>query len=535
MSGLLLTIFYGILISNIILRVKFFKEGSIRNIHFLGLYYIKLIAALCLWLLYTYHYKDRTTADIFKYFDDGRVMFSALKTHPIDFFKMLTGYRESHSYLSVYYDRMYSWNNSHESNFYNNSHFIIRLNALFMLLSKGHYGIHVLFMCFISFTGMVFLFKSFYPYLTDKPYLLLFSIFLFPSVLLWSSGVLKEGVVFFGVGITIYFSMKLFQKKGSLICNIIYIITGFILLFETKAYVLLCFMPALIAEYLISRFRIFFKHPFVTYLIVVILYIFIGLNSGKAVPQLNPARMVSDKQVEMSLVARGGIYLNNVKNKNLFVLLSVRDTSSIVPAGKYADSLLRHAGISYLSSSPFTRQELRTHTFVPFRLKNGTPVSQFFTGNTDTVHTVATENDLYRIDVFIEPANSRIEVPLLKPELSDIILHVPQALEIAILRPYPGEIHSAAVFIYFIENNLLFIFLIIALLFIRKEIPFKNIIAFCFTFYILMLTLIGLTTPLYGAIERYKSLTVPFILILLLLITDNNKLVQVGNKLKDII
>ncbi|HXP50669.1 MAG TPA: hypothetical protein VN922_11975, partial [Bacteroidia bacterium] len=204
MGDLAFCAFYLLLFTIIILKTNLFKLNGLSNKYALVAFYLKLLFGVALWYIYAYHYKNRYTSDIFKYFDDGKLMFNVIHTNTSDFFKMLTGVADSNNVITGYYHSMKSWVNGHDSTLYNNSHFIIRLNAFFMFLSMGHYGVHVIFMCFISFLGLTFLYKAFYPYLTDKALYLFATIFLFPSVLLWSSGILKEGLVFLGLGLCVY-------------------------------------------------------------------------------------------------------------------------------------------------------------------------------------------------------------------------------------------------------------------------------------------------------------------------------------------
>src|SRR5205085_1236733 len=109
---------------------------------------LKIIAGCSLGFIYTYYYKDRTTADTFKFFDDSKVMFDQLLEHPKDFFKMFTGIQGDSPTLVRYYNNMNAWNN--KDVLFNDNKTIIRLNVIFHLFSLGHYYVHVVFINFIS-------------------------------------------------------------------------------------------------------------------------------------------------------------------------------------------------------------------------------------------------------------------------------------------------------------------------------------------------------------------------------------------------
>jgi hypothetical protein len=64
----------------IIQKWRFFRMGNIPVRWFQIAFLLKVLSGIVLGLIYTYYYKDRSTADIWKYFDDGMVMFSALRS-----------------------------------------------------------------------------------------------------------------------------------------------------------------------------------------------------------------------------------------------------------------------------------------------------------------------------------------------------------------------------------------------------------------------------------------------------------------------
>ena len=89
MIEFLLSIFYFILFCFIISKISFFKDNHIPRYWFIAIFGIKVIVSIFLTLIYTKYYTDRDTADIFKYFDDSFVIFKAIATNPIDYFKII--------------------------------------------------------------------------------------------------------------------------------------------------------------------------------------------------------------------------------------------------------------------------------------------------------------------------------------------------------------------------------------------------------------------------------------------------------------
>ncbi|HET7819186.1 MAG TPA: hypothetical protein VFL70_07760, partial [Bacteroidia bacterium] len=91
MLGVILAAAYSILFIFLIKRMIFFSIDGITKKWLMGVFIFKLLAGTCLWFIYTYYYPKRTVADIFKYFDDGLIMYNTLFTKPVDFLKMFFG------------------------------------------------------------------------------------------------------------------------------------------------------------------------------------------------------------------------------------------------------------------------------------------------------------------------------------------------------------------------------------------------------------------------------------------------------------
>lgn len=527
MSALYSTV-YILLFTYIIIRSPFFKLPGFSSVHTLIVFYLKLGFGVALWYIYTYHYHNRLTSDIFKYYDDSKIIYNAWHHHFGDFVKMMLG---SHSpAITAYYQQMNSWGNSYGSTLYNNSHFIIRLNALLMFLSDGHYGVHVIIFCFLSLVGLALIYKSFYPALTDTPKLLFAAVFLFPSVLLWGSGVLKESLVILGLGLCIRYFQKLLLRLGRRVRNIVFLLFGMFLLFENKAYVLVCILPCFMGWLAVERISISKKRPLFTYIIITLVYLGIGLNLGKIKPQYNPVKMLSAKQDEFNRITRGGLYLVMKTDSSVYAYLPVKDTMALHPANSYSDSLLHHAGLQYLASPSCGYAQSVNKRPAYFTIQKGLAYIHVSPHNKDTVKITGNDSTLYGVFIYDLPAKSRIEINPIKPTLAGLIQSIPSALFVSVMRPTAKEANSGVMLLYLIENHVVILLILFALIFGKWKELRKNEVAFCFTYCLLMLVLIGLVTPIYGGIERYKAVVMPFLLILLLLIYDKNKVKRIFRK-----
>lgn len=256
---------------------------------------LKFTSGLALTWIYTNYYTDRSTADLFKLFDDSKFMYEAILDKPKDYFKMLLGLDNNAPYFDHYYFKMNNWYRPYDVDYdvYYDTRTLIRLNAFVRLFSLGVFAVHTLVWCFLSLIGMCLLYKACYRYFYEKQYWLGACIFLMPSVLCWGSGVLKEGIVFFWMGILIY---SLFQWinvgfKISYLLAIILSVIGFSLL---KVHILFAFIPSILA-FIVCRIRAY-KNVRFTYLFLLTLIVIIGFNIQYLFPSINFIKVMAFKQ-----------------------------------------------------------------------------------------------------------------------------------------------------------------------------------------------------------------------------------------------
>jgi hypothetical protein len=247
MSGVFLATAYACLLLLLMRRLRFFSAApGLPWAWLAGLFVLKILAGTALWWIYTHLYTDRHTADIFKYFDDSAVLFSALPDKPGDYLRMITGLgTDTDHYRDTYFMRMNNWFRQYESGVYNDAHTVIRFNALVRLISFGEFHVHTVVSAFLSLTGLVGIYRAFVGFLPGLERALMAAVFLLPSVLLWASGVLKESLLFLGLGLVLYQVFRLFDRRYSP-TGILALLAALYLLLHLKFYVLLSLLPALL-------------------------------------------------------------------------------------------------------------------------------------------------------------------------------------------------------------------------------------------------------------------------------------------------
>jgi hypothetical protein len=226
-------------------KIPFLVHSGIKPLYIRILFLIKVIAGTLVLFVYS-HYYPKETADLYNYFNDGEILYSALEKSPADYVSMLTGIGDERQHLMEYYDSMSYWIKPFDYNLYNDNKIVIRVNALIRLFSFGNIHIHNLLFNVLSFIGLIALFRFFAQHFTPRRrVLLLLTLFFMPTLLFWGSGILKESVLLFAFGLTIWSMGELLKKPFFAWYAALFLISG-ALFVHTKIYVVLSVIPGML-------------------------------------------------------------------------------------------------------------------------------------------------------------------------------------------------------------------------------------------------------------------------------------------------
>jgi len=450
--------------------------------------------------VYTHYYTDRKSADIFKYYDDAEVMFSAVKKGEYgDYLKMILGFSNDSPYFDkTYYNQMNHWYRQYDFGTYNDNHTIIRFNALVMLFGAGSFHAHTVFMCFVSLLGLTALYKTVVSYLPQKEMITFAGVFLMPSVLFWGSGVLKEGILLFALGFLFYSFFNVFIHRKNILSGLLLLIFSIYLLLLNKTYLLIAAVPALTCFWLVHRFSI--SKPFLTYLGLYILAFF-GTILVTSSGENSFLESLSLKQRDFIAVSKGGVFLQN--------------------------------GREFVRIAPDKKKFLDSLTVKTFKIKPGSSYMYWKNENLrDTIFvTNCADTSIYKLVWDLPVAGSTIEVVKLEPTVSSLFKTAPLAITNSLAKP--GFLSSKTTLerMASLENAFVLLFLLACTVLCRTGMN-KNLFSLCFFLSVTILFLIGYTTPVAGAIVRYKVPVLPFIILCGIIIFDVNKLKIFSNKPK---
>ena len=372
---------------------------------------IKLVAAFSVQAIYTYYYTDRSTADIYRFFDDGLILRDIALESPLDFLRIMTGFYPEEAFREQYFDRMNAWIKPFETGFYNDNHTMIRINAVLSLISFGFYEVHGVVATLLSFTGMLLAARA---VSRSHTALLILAFTVLPGLLLWTSGMLKESLVVLGIGLCIH---VVFRPMTSIFKSAFILLLGMVIMLLVKPYFLAAFLPATIAW---------------------------------KVTTLLPVDWLRQK-----FIMQWGLW-------GLMLCLGF--------------FLMHSMGINLLEEITQKQHDFLNHA-----------------------HEIG--------------AGSLIATERLEPSFLHFLLRSPEAIMQCLFMPFPWNISSLSSIPLLLENILLIILVIFILFRGSKAITSIGRSSFLIQWIIPLTLLIGYTTPVLGAVMRYRA---PVLLILLL-------------------
>ncbi|MCO6497387.1 MAG: hypothetical protein J5I50_06960 [Chitinophagaceae bacterium] len=131
---------------------------------------------------------------------------------------------------------------------------IIKITALLSFISFGQYTIIGLFFAVFAFSGLWKLFMFFYEKKPELHKILAISILFFPSVVFWSSGLMKDSLMMGALGWFTYALDKVFQRKKVLKNSIIAFLSGYLMI-TVKVYIFLAYVPLLLLYLFLDKLR----------------------------------------------------------------------------------------------------------------------------------------------------------------------------------------------------------------------------------------------------------------------------------------
>ncbi len=214
------------------------KKELTLKIYFWPAIILKLVAGISIGLLYTYYYSD---GDTFQYFEDGTKLATLAQENINTYFAFLWSGDESFdvwSNLGVTAPRAL---------------FMAKIVSLFCLITFNNYWIVSLYFSFVSFCGAWIFVKQIVAYHPSVKNAAIASFLFFPSVVFWSSGLIKESLAMAALFFLCSLFVKAWQRKNPGWIEVLFLVVSLWVLWNLKYYYLAVLMPVAITS-LVFRF-----------------------------------------------------------------------------------------------------------------------------------------------------------------------------------------------------------------------------------------------------------------------------------------
>jgi len=427
---------------------------------------VKAIVGIFFSYVYIYSFdKNCEPSDAVRFLDESKRLKDVFYVSKLDFFHLLTGFGETPKLAHTYLSKSFLWNAGNFS-IINDSKNVIRANTLIQFISFGSSFVHILIFTSFSLIGIQQIHKAIQPHVSINSTLLFYSLILFPTLLFWASSPLKEPILILGIGLLIRSLLLKDRTHKRIIIGTI----GFVLLLSFKPYIIYCAIPSLLFIFLNNCFN---KQKIIKSLTILFLGGFIILFYFNTERQ-KLTEYISRKQFDLENVGKGGIH---VYGPNCFYYFKPENYKNFLK--KDAEIRLIHPSFAYKLSYDLTQ--------IPEKIYLKPTLEK------------------WKIHIIMPGTSSYFKTTEINNSFAQLIKNIPEALVNTNFRPYLFEKGSTLKYLSIIEIWSLFSFLGIAI-YKRKKLNYTEIkiILSLLIFIFFLSILIGWTTPISGAIVRFR-------------------------------
>lgn len=461
------------------------KVEGLNNWNMSIAFCLKALVGMYFLYIYTEFYGDGTlSADAGDFMSESKVLNGVFYKSPIDYFHFLSGIGDTQELQLKFLVDTRHWDAGAQSLINDNKN-ILRIHSLIHFFSFNNPFIHVLVLCFLSLVGM----RQFLIGLIDRSKLNVnvqfWILILIPSVLFWTSGLLKEPLLILGLGVL----WRGILGKDPRLKKVIFISLGILLLVGFKPYVLASIVPALLFfgfYNVLPRAKIIGSILILSIISTSLLFIF-------STKRDEVVHLITRKQQDFENIGKGGIYAWNGNGfyyfkPNQLDDLTIKD-NHITLKKELKVVLVDVGGME----SP-----------LPYRLKN--------------------DGESYQIYFMRKESDGYIDIPSINDSFQQLVFNVPTAVRNCLFRPFITDPGSWLKYPAVAEIWILFGFLLFSIFKRRKlESSELALLIAILIFIFILATIIGLTTPVLGAIVRYRLPILIGIAIISIIIIDPKK------------
>ncbi|MCC6370818.1 MAG: hypothetical protein IT236_07435 [Bacteroidia bacterium] len=459
-------------------------DSAISKKQFAILFFLKALAVPAFYFVYKKMYGGIDQLDAGKFYHDASVIGHYAFTDPTAYLRLLFGFQNDAEGSADYVNFLqytHNWDNGEFKDYmYNDNRVVIRIHSLFYFLSFGSYFAQALLNCLLSYIGIVFIYKSLKEFFTGREKWVLLVLCLFPALWFYTGAVLKEGIAIFIIGCQVYCFKAVIYSGASALKKAVSLLF-FIGAFFLKPYLLLFSMLCFALFFYLHHHTKIKRKAFAFFGFMLVAFALVNVAS-MLVKHKTVFKAVESHQRVFADVAEGGIFL---ESNDLFIRL--KSDFNLVKKHPTNDSLF----------------SIQFHAPYMYWKNTNMADTLYCTANLDTL-------TQYKLRYLISHSNSNLTVGNSGDGVAVILFH---ALYNSLFYPLFYTAKGPLQWLASFENLLILIslLLIVITFLIRKKLDLLPLVFIFLALFICLLA--GIATPNSGAIFRYRSPAVIYILL----------------------
>lgn len=274
---LLLFAAYLVLFAWIVTKTKFFTASGLTTPQLVIIFLLKVMAGILYGWIGVYYGEMAQMVDTWHYHYESLQEYRLLKTDPQLFFSSIFHTTYSDGYFKFLASENSWWNDLKGT-------FFVKSLALLNLASFGNYYVNVILYSFLTMFGPIAIYRVMKDVFPNRNLPILLATFLVPSVLYWTSGLHKDGVIFLGLMFVIYhiyFGLK--QNRFSFL-RILSVLFGLLLVVALRNFLIIPILPSILAWILASKLK---QKPILVFGAVYLVFIVLFFTAKFIHPRFN--------------------------------------------------------------------------------------------------------------------------------------------------------------------------------------------------------------------------------------------------------
>jgi hypothetical protein len=253
-------------------KIHFIRNSKLTNKEIRLLLGFKITTAV----ICSFYFEEISNAtDYLAYNDEGKLEYKLLLSSPLTFVTNITNDLKIYGTGGLFSSSLSFWA-------YLKSNLLFKFIAILNLLSHGNFYFNTVIFSTLVFFGHIAFYRIFSDIYKGQKTIILVACFCIPSLLMYTSCIHKDGIIFLCLGVICYIFYKfLSQNKRPGFKYSFYFLLSLVTIFLFRNYVIVAILPAMLTAILCKTFTL--KRRFTvltTYAIFLLLFFVSGVNES---------------------------------------------------------------------------------------------------------------------------------------------------------------------------------------------------------------------------------------------------------------